>query len=206
MTDGGSRGRPRDAGADRAILRAALEMFIANGPDATSIEQVAKRAGVARLTVYRRWPNKDQLLIAAIDQARDIDDAALYQPLLDTEPEDLDAAITSLFEAIAELLSRSESRGLLARLIGTATSHPELLRTFWEGYLQPRRRLAHSAVRRAIELGGLPEHTDPELILDTVVGATLFPALMHPDPPSERELRERMRAVLGQLGIAVPES
>ena len=207
-TSAASRGRPRDPRADEAILRAALELFIEHGADATSIDQVAKRAGVARLTLYRRWPNKEALLIAALDRARDIDDLALYRQLLDTDTEpaehELRSAVTTLLETFTEVVTRTDMRRLIARLIGTASSHPELLRTFWDTYLRPRRELTHAALRRAIELGGLPPGTDPELLLDTVVGTALFPSLLYPDPPSEESVRERVNAVLRQLGIEPP--
>ncbi|WP_067664759.1 TetR/AcrR family transcriptional regulator [Nocardia miyunensis] len=209
LSGAGSRGRPRDPRADESILRAALELFTEYGADATSIDQVAKRAGVARLTVYRRWPNKEALLIAALDRARDIDDLALYRRLLDTDTEptelELRSAVTELLETIIGLIVRPDLRGLIARMIGTASSHPELLRTFWDSYLQPRRDLAHAAIARAIELGGLPPDTDPELLLDTVVGTALFPSLLHPDPPTEESLRQRVYAVLRQLGVQPPE-
>ncbi|MGV0659512.1 helix-turn-helix domain-containing protein, partial [Mycolicibacterium pulveris] len=48
-----ARGRPRDPALDTAILTAALELFIAQGISAMSIEQVAKRAGVGKPTIYR---------------------------------------------------------------------------------------------------------------------------------------------------------
>ncbi len=53
------RGRPRDAAADKAILRAALELFIEHGIEGASFEQIARRAGVARTTVYRRWSGRE---------------------------------------------------------------------------------------------------------------------------------------------------
>ena len=59
-------GRPRSTEADRAIIDAVLEEVIAEGIDGMSIEQVAARAGVAKATVYRRWPNKEALLLDAV--------------------------------------------------------------------------------------------------------------------------------------------
>ena len=52
------RGRPRDGEADRAILRAAAELLVGGGYDAFSLDRVATRAGVARTTVYRRYPTR----------------------------------------------------------------------------------------------------------------------------------------------------
>src|ERR1700739_3614205 len=67
MTVARSRGRPRDPAADDAILRAALDLFIERGIEGASIEQIAKSAGVGKLTVYRRWPTKEELIAAAIE-------------------------------------------------------------------------------------------------------------------------------------------
>jgi AcrR family transcriptional regulator len=59
-------GRPRSTEVDRAIIDAVLEEVIEEGIDGMSIEQVAARAGVAKATVYRRWPNKEALLLEAV--------------------------------------------------------------------------------------------------------------------------------------------
>src|ERR687888_15666 len=59
------RGRPRRPDVDRAILEATLDAFIQDGYEGMSVDGVAERAGVAKATVYRRWPSKQELLIAA---------------------------------------------------------------------------------------------------------------------------------------------
>ena len=68
MTDDAvKRGRPRDNAIDAVILTVALELFIAHGVAGMSIEQVAKRAGVGKPTVYRRWATKERLVADAIE-------------------------------------------------------------------------------------------------------------------------------------------
>src|ERR1700754_3722021 len=60
-------GRPRNAQADEAILEAVLELLSAGqSAAAISIEAVAAKAGVGKATIYRRWPNKEALLIDAV--------------------------------------------------------------------------------------------------------------------------------------------
>ncbi|HEX2120798.1 MAG TPA: helix-turn-helix domain-containing protein, partial [Thermoanaerobaculia bacterium] len=60
------RGRPRGEGADEVILAIALEMLTAKGYRELTVDAVAERAGVAKTTVYRRWPSKGALVAAAI--------------------------------------------------------------------------------------------------------------------------------------------
>ena len=61
-----TRGRPRRAGADEEILAVALELLREQGYRDLNVDEVAERAGVAKTTVYRRWPTKGALVAAAI--------------------------------------------------------------------------------------------------------------------------------------------
>ena len=59
------RGRPRRAATDAAILRAAVELMVEHGVHGTTLAAGARRAGVARATVYLRWPTRSALVGAA---------------------------------------------------------------------------------------------------------------------------------------------
>jgi AcrR family transcriptional regulator len=54
-------GRPRRAEADAEILEAALAMLLAGGYRELSLDEVARRAGTAKSSIYRRWPSKAAL-------------------------------------------------------------------------------------------------------------------------------------------------
>lgn len=54
------RGRPRDTGKDEAILKAAGDLFLARGFDA-SLDAVAQEAGVSKATIYARYKDKEEL-------------------------------------------------------------------------------------------------------------------------------------------------
>ena len=97
-------GRPRDQELDAAILGAGLE----RAAD-TSIEQVAKRANVTRATVYRRFPNKTDLLVHAIESA--------HRELAAEVPQWRD--IPDMVVDWAEFLSQPILRHMLRRLYGS---------------------------------------------------------------------------------------
>ena len=64
-------GRPRSSEADRAILQTALRLLVEQGYDAMSIEGVASAAGVGKTTIYRRYPSKRELIVAAVSSLAD---------------------------------------------------------------------------------------------------------------------------------------
>ena len=59
-------GRPRDPRVDEAVRRAALELLVEDGYQATSIQAIARRAGVSAPSIYRRWSSKPELIEAAV--------------------------------------------------------------------------------------------------------------------------------------------
>src|SRR6266542_1733281 len=59
-------GRPRSEQAEQAIIEATLDLFAEQGFEGVCVEAVAARAGVGKATIYRRWPNKEELIIDAV--------------------------------------------------------------------------------------------------------------------------------------------
>jgi AcrR family transcriptional regulator len=75
------RGRPRREGADEEILAGARALLAEVGYAALTVDAVAERVGVAKTTVYRRWPTKRELIAAALiaDASAPADLASLYE-------------------------------------------------------------------------------------------------------------------------------
>src|SRR4029453_16014511 len=63
-------GRPRSEQAEQAIIEATLDLFAEQGFEGVCVEAVAARAGVGKATIYRRWPNKEELLLAALSSMK----------------------------------------------------------------------------------------------------------------------------------------
>jgi hypothetical protein len=125
------RGRPRREGADEEILAVARTMLSEGGYGELTVDTVAERAGVAKTTVYRRWPSKGALITALIpppDAYADADAVlrdveTLLAPLAGAPD---DAEILGVIRAI--LRSR---RPALVELTGDAMRADELLGAVW---------------------------------------------------------------------------
>jgi AcrR family transcriptional regulator len=189
---GGSRGRPRDPEADSAILRAALELFLEGGVDGTSIEQVAKQAGVGKLTVYRRWSDKVAMIAAAIEFSREQVEVAPVEDVSDVPVAEL---VERSLPAVAEAVTEPRFRALVARVLGSSVSHPQLMATYWEHYVLPRRRVVRDRLERAKRENALPAGTDVDVVMDMLIGAMMH-RLLRSDPPDAAEMRDYLRTAI----------
>ncbi len=179
--------RTRNPAVDHAIHRAAVELLASVGYEAVTFEEVARRAGVARTTIYRRYQDVGSLVSAAVD-----DVLALPKPTGDQKP---DEAWRLLVRSLrAALVGTPLGLPLLASLILADQQQPQLMQLWRSRVIQPRValiadvfRLEFSRARLLGELafGGLVaryigrgEVTDSDA---DELAAILFQLL--PDPP-----------------------
>lgn len=125
-----SRGRPRSKDLDAAIMGAALELFIEHGIAGMSIAQVARRAGVGKPTVYRRWSGKEQLIADAIEAHVSADvQWSIRDEIAAGSPETL---VRRNLTGAARTATDPRFRALVAQIYGLAVTHPKLMQTYWD--------------------------------------------------------------------------
>ncbi len=157
-------GRPRSARADEAIIEAVLDLLAEGTPaEAMSIEQVAAKAGVGKATIYRRWANKEALLVDAVATIKG-----------DPPP----IAGTSVRDDLVTLLrpvgtpSHTRAGKIMPCLLAEMHRSPELYRCF-QKITEPRRELMREVLRRGISQGELRDDLDLDLVLVMLVGPIL---------------------------------
>ena len=193
-------GRPRDPHADTAILEAAIDLLIERGIDRTSMEGIAKRAGVAKVTVYKRWKSKEDLLADAIEKARDDIPGVSEVHSVSELPDLLDALLPQWGEVLAD----PRYRALSARLLSAGPSHPALLEAYWHHHVLPRRQRAHTLLRQAQTAGVLTPTADIDILLDMMAGAVIHHLLLEPGQPQPQEITHYLRRLLHQAGLTLP--
>jgi AcrR family transcriptional regulator len=192
-------GRPRSTVVHQAIMQSALELFIEHGVAGASIERIAKRAGVAKTSIYRRWPSREALLAHAIEVFRS--STGFTIDLLDrTPPRDF----ARLLISACEMIARPDIRKLVARLIGSFPDHPKLLEVYLETYFLPRRSAFIRALKRVQSAGLLAKDVDIETLADLLIGALVYRLLLSlRGESSVGELRDHVRRLLRQTGFDV---
>ena len=202
MTAPAARGRPRDAATDQAILRAGLDSFIERGVEGTSMEQIAKAAGVGKPTIYRRWSTKEDLIAAAMETliVAEVGWALdeVTAEVIDTESPY--ALVEAAIDRAAVAVTAPQYRALVARMFGSAVSHPELMAVYWERYILPRRQIAARLLERAREQGTVAADADLDVAIDMMVGAIAY-RVLQPDPPDAQEMRRYLRSVYRHVGL-----
>ena len=164
-------GRPRDASRDEAILAATLAILLERGYQALTIEGVASSAGVGRPTIYRRWPSKPALAVAAL-----VHSSRLAIPVRDRGS--LRDELVAVQRHQIKLMNSPESRRVTAGLIADLTNDPELAETYVSQYLVPRREAIWQVLQRGIDRGELRPGTDFEFVYDMLIGPLFMRAVV----------------------------
>jgi len=166
------RTRPggRSARVRAAVLAAAVEELAAVGYASFSVEGVARRAGVNKTTVYRRWRNRENLLLEAmLERGRDL------VPIPDTGS--LRSDLLAYGKAIVAGVKTPEvDAGVRAvASIGDPDSPiTKASRSFWAA----RFGLASQIVDRAIARNEIPPHADPRAVVEAIIAPIYFRLLL----------------------------
>jgi AcrR family transcriptional regulator len=156
-------GRPRDEQVGKRALTATRQVFAERGWFGTSFDEVAKRAGVGKSSLYLRWPTKAELVVAAIAPAAAVDKI---------DAGSLREDAVQLGHALLERQLSGEGQATL-RFAAEARYVPQLREAAAKFKSTDSTQAARAIVRRATARGELPTGTPPALLHDLVSGAVL---------------------------------
>jgi AcrR family transcriptional regulator len=163
-------GRPRSARADRAILKATIELLVETGYGGMSVEAVAVRAQVGKATIYRRWPSKKALVADALRGLTD----SVRMPDTGNTREDL----ILLLRDFRRVTSASYIGPMTGRIISAAISNPEFMKIYWENSILPRRNAVAEILKRGQSRGELRDDLDLDIVLDMLPGTSVYRILI----------------------------
>lgn len=123
-------GRPKDAEKRRAIVAAAKRLFVKSGYDGVTMEQVAASAGVAKMTVYGHFHDKEALFEAVVRSSADGMIATLAA--IHGVDGDMEAALAAFGTAFVGMVLDPEMVSASYRLFDQLSRHPSLAERFHE--------------------------------------------------------------------------
>jgi AcrR family transcriptional regulator len=114
----------------RQIIDGASKVFLAQGFDAASMNDIARAAGVSKGTLYVYFGNKEELFEAIVEQECDVQAEGIFD--LDPNDHDVAAVLTKLGVAYVKFLCRPEKASAIRTVIAIADRMPEIGRKFYE--------------------------------------------------------------------------
>jgi AcrR family transcriptional regulator len=188
---GGSRGRPRSTEVDEAIAAAALDLIAEDGYAGMTMAGLAARAGVSTASLYRRFQNKDEVVLAAL---RHLNSSV---PATDTGA--LESDLRALLTNRVQMLRGYGGRLLEGIVSETARNHElaQMLRSRLEiGRLDPVTQI----VERAVARGEIPAPADPSLVSALVSGPLYWRLLVTGEPLTGRMVDGLVPLLVAALG------
>jgi AcrR family transcriptional regulator len=177
-----SRTRRRPAGAallqpdkTEAIVAAVFEELAEDGYRGLSMDRVARRAGVGKAALYRRWPSKQAMIIDAVA-------SVATRPGVPPDSGSLRGDVLAFIEDGLAAVQHPIGGRVIADLAAEAQRSPELAAELLARFRDPRREAGRAMLRRAIERGEVPPDVDVEVALHLVAGPVYLRAVF----PGER--------------------
>ncbi len=186
-------GRPRSRESEDAILDATMRFLGDLGYAGLTTDRIAAEARVSKSTIYRRWPSKEHLVIAAFDR---------LPPLEIADRGDAAEELVALILQFIDVLHSTPLAGVLPTLVAERAHNPELAAVL-DPVIERRRLPAKAIFERAVRRRDLPESTDIELAVDAILGPLMLRLFFLPGdvgPPAMRALVTLVLAGLGRRG------
>ena len=165
------------------ILAVTREQLVRDGYAGLKLDRVIREAGCGKSALYRRYPTKAELVVAAM-----LDVVSLG------EVPDTGSAVEDL---VAHAIYNHELQAQHGtRITALVLFDAEVSPLAWDRWLSLRHQAARTILERAIARGELAEDADCDMIIDTVAGLTLFRSTVKGRPLTEQHYRSIISALL----------
>ncbi|KUI03720.1 TetR/AcrR family transcriptional regulator [Mycobacterium sp. IS-3022] len=178
-----SRWTPREA----ELLAITLQQLQQHGYDRLTVEAVATQAKASKATVYRRWPSKADLVLAAFVEGTRVT----------AVPPRTGSLRSDLLELGASVCRQACAHGSTMRAVLNEMSHnPGLRQAMQDEFLHQRKLVINEVLAEAVERGEIDAAAVNDEIYDLLPGYLVFRALVSTRPPTEETVRIMVDDVL----------
>lgn len=182
--------RPRSEAARQKVIQAAQAVIAELGVEAFSVDEVAKRSGVAKTTIYRHWESANHLLLSIMDQVAD----TFPTPNTGSLRNDL----ISLFQAHCEMADDPAMHRMILGLLARSVQD-EAFRTLKNDFVAERHQPLRTVLELARARGELDADLDLDIAADMVEGPLAVRSLLKGVPIQPNEIPQYVDAVLAGL-------
>jgi AcrR family transcriptional regulator len=181
-------GRPRSESIDAAIMQATIDELIDRGFLAASMESIAARAGVAKTTLYRRWPNTTDLAIAAM--------RSFEADIVDVPPGSVRDNLVWLIKTMAGKWGDPRYAAMMRRVAADGTVQPQLYRDARDRLIGPHIERMNAVLSRGITEGMIRADVNVEWLRQLLVSPIMAAALTLRERVPNTEIERTVDTIL----------
>ncbi|MDI3406218.1 TetR/AcrR family transcriptional regulator [Streptomyces cavernicola] len=185
-------GRPREERVTHAVLEAVVALVAEEGMSAVTMDAVALRAEVSKPAIYRRWPTKQNLIIAAAESR--------IGPLSVPDLGDFRAELREVLTARMEAYRRPGTDRLIAGVVGLA-AEAGAGRSAYGAYTARVMSETRHILERGIERGEVRPDTDVGAAATLVAAPLVFRLVSEQELPDSRLVDELVELVARAVGV-----
>jgi AcrR family transcriptional regulator len=182
--------RPRSEEAKQKVLNAAQDVVGDLSVDGFTVEEVAKRSGVAKTTIYRHWPNGNRLMIEALGCMVH----TFPTPNTGSLAGDLEAFMGNMLPVVSDPKLMQAMLGVVA----AAASDPEIAEIHASMMAEQMGPIV-TIIDLAKGRGELPADLDTNIILDVIEGPFFIRKMIRREPIDEATLRQMVTIIVAGL-------
>jgi len=177
------------------VLDATVALLNESGYGGLTLEQVARRAGTTKPAIRRRWPTRQQLVLAALGQR-----------LGGAKAPDTGCTLCDLDECLKVFVAafRRMPPNVVGPLFADCAGDRELRAAFMSTLFDPPRAAVKETLDRAHARGDLRDDVDRGLILDLIGSLVHYRALFGHAPTSDVEIERAVEALLQGIATDYP--
>jgi AcrR family transcriptional regulator len=169
------------------VLGVTAKLLFERGFAGTSVDEISRRSGVAKTTIYRHWPTRTDLLRDAC--------STIGTPLDVPDTGGLEGDVTVLMANLVHLLRSGKWTSVLPSVIDAAERNPDIADMYsrlQEGYSAP----LEFVIRRAMQKGELPNTTDVALLTAALTGPLFYRRWFSREPLTHDFVKQIVRLVI----------
>jgi AcrR family transcriptional regulator len=157
-----------------------------------SIEAVARRAGVGKTAIYRRWSNKLEMVLEIVS-----DVAGRSVPMPDTGSFEGDLQLLMMIASKA--LQHRIASQIIPDLMAEASRNPQIAATLQKALRTHQQAVGDKLVGQAVARGELPPGADPDLAVDLILGPLYWRLAVARTPIDDTYLTQLTALVIAAL-------
>jgi AcrR family transcriptional regulator len=158
------------------LLAVTLQLLQQHGYDRLTVDAVAAAARASKATVYRRWPSKAELVLAAFIEG-------IRQVAVPPNTGTLRGDLLQLGELVCQ--QARQHAGTIRAVLVEVSRNPALNDAMQHQFIEQRKALIHHVLHQAVDRGEIDDIATSDELWDLLPGYLIFRSIIPSRPPTD---------------------